>query len=52
MGPVVDMGPGTVLIALFSWVVVTFITNRYGSEMMTGFTEEEKAAKLEKKYKK
>lgn len=45
MGQVVDMGPGTLIVALFSWLVVGLITKYYGRETMTGLTEEEKAAK-------
>ncbi|MHA2182027.1 MAG: CPBP family glutamic-type intramembrane protease [Promethearchaeota archaeon] len=44
MGQVVDMGPGTLIVALFSWLVVSLITKYYGRETMTGLTEEEKAA--------
>ena len=45
MGQVIDMGPGSVIIALFTWLVVALITKNYGSETLTGLTEVEKAAK-------
>ena len=51
MGQVLDMGPGTLITALFSWIVVNLIIKYYGSETMTGLTEEEKAAKLAKQNK-
>ena len=52
MGQVVDMGPGTLITALFSWIVVILITKKYGSETLTGLTEAEKAAKEAKCNKK
>jgi len=45
MGQVVDSGMGALITALFTWVVVALITKKYGSETLTGLTEEEKAAK-------
>ncbi len=45
MGQVVDQGMGSVITALFTWVVVALITKYYGRETMTGLTEKEKAAK-------
>ena len=52
MGTVLDMGPGTLFVALFSWLVVGLIIKYYGGETMTGLTEGEKAAKKAKKNKK
>ena len=52
MGQVVDMGPGILFTALFSWLVVGLISKYYGAETMTGLTEEEKAAKEAKQKKK
>ena len=52
MGQVVDMGPGTILTVLFTWVVATLITKHYGKETMTGLTEDEKTAKEAKRNKK
>jgi membrane protease YdiL (CAAX protease family) len=52
MGQAVDMGPGIVFTALFSWLVVGLISKYYGTETMTGLTDEEKAAKEAKKNKK
>ncbi len=51
MGTVIDMGPGTLFVALFSWLVVGLIIKYYGGETMTGLTEEEKAAKEAKRNK-
>ncbi|TKJ18387.1 MAG: hypothetical protein CEE42_16535 [Promethearchaeota archaeon Loki_b31] len=45
MGQVVDMGMGSLITGLFTWVVVALITKYYGRETLTGLTEEEKAAK-------
>ena len=52
MGQVVDMGPGTLITALFSWIVVILIAKKYGSETLTGLTEAEKAEKEAKQNKK
>jgi len=49
MGQVLDQGMGSVFTALFTWVVVAFITKNYGKETLTGLTEEEKATKEAKK---
>ncbi|MHA2284140.1 MAG: hypothetical protein ACXAC5_25150 [Promethearchaeota archaeon] len=52
MGQVVDMAGGSLLTALFAWLITAFITKKYGRITLTGLTEEEKAAKEEKRKKK
>ena len=52
MGQVLDQGMGSVITALFTWLVVNLIIKYYGSETLTGLTEEEKAAKETKKKEK